>query len=290
MYRTLFAIVSACMMALIADASVHAAGEVGIRFDGISASVQPGASIEVRVVIDAPVPVNTVAVDVQYPDGFFQVSGAHFERSIIDIRQQDPDISIPGIVKIVGGSTQAFTGENGLLATIRFKARTDTQGGGVFSVTRAEVYASDGKGTQLPVRVEPVRVVISETGSAGAPVLVDDEAPVIRSLRIESSGAGVAEQLVVFQISDASGIKSTDFRYRTGFIWSEWKSAVNPAAIPRSAWMVEVRAVDYAGNAISAYAYAIPWSGLGAWGIIFLCVGVGAWYVRKKITHRRRTA
>ena len=222
-----------------------------------------GSVVSVKVLFDDDLPVNAYAVQIVYPADALEFIGFNDARSIIDV-WENKMLLASGTVAIAGGSTVPFNGTKGELITLDFKALREGKVDIAFARTAA--YAANGRGTAISPANEELTLAIGPVGggAAGATNETADRAsPQIRFLAIVPNPFNTREKLLSFSVADSgSGVKSSEIRTRSLFFWSDWSAVANPALLTNSAWAVEFRATDNAGNRTDAVRY--DWGAIGA--------------------------
>ena len=227
-----------------------------ISFDA-PVEVASGEVFAVRVLLSSDVALNAIEASLAYPTTLLEFVSIDRTGSVFDFWRSEPDASVPGSVRFEAGARRAFSGEQGEVFALGFRAL----GSGTASLSFAELalYAADGKATRLQAGVLPISMLISSPSHAaddkilGHPISQDFEGDAVSPEFIEVS---VAEsrvdgaRLLVFDVRDASsGISSVAARER-GFWpwWGAWRRVATPLVLAESVRQVELRAVDRAGN------------------------------------------
>ncbi|MEK7193514.1 MAG: cohesin domain-containing protein [Patescibacteria group bacterium] len=223
----------------------------------IPATISVDSEFEANVFIDSDISLNAYNIVVAYSPDALLAEEINNSNSIIDVWQNQPNLNKPGEIEIVGGSLHEFTGSQGKLLTIRFKAIQKGKATLVFKT--AEAYMANGKGTKTDLERESASLSISE----GTPVQItekkDINPPEISFLALEEDPLNPNQQFLSFLVRDnGSGVKEAMARYRTWIFWSEWTPVDNPAAIPSNAWAVGFRVADNFENQAAQVIYYWP--------------------------------
>ncbi len=224
-----------------------------LYFSSPTGDIAPGSEFPVRVLIDSDEPLNAYSVSFSYPVDELQVVGFNKSRSIIDVWQGQPTAK-GGRVEFRGGSLSSFRGEGGELLTVSFKALKE--GMAELNFTNPAFYLADGKGTKVTPTIKEGAAPLTQAPSSGA----DKTSPEIRFLSLVQDPFNLKQKLLSFDVRDTnSGVKETATRHRSYFSWSDWEPVQNPGGpVPASAWTVDFRATDNAGNVLERRLYDWP--------------------------------
>ena len=234
----------------------------------------------IRLLIDSSVSVNAYNVRVTYDSTIVEIASVDTSHSIATILPQ-PIIAAGGQIRVRGGSTTAFQGTAGILAT--FLLKPVGEGVAEFIVTEAVAYQADGSGVPLaldqaaplPLRITPGTFTsYAQAQASGAVSVSDIEAPKIIVAAVQENPLNYGEHLLVFQAKDEqSGVARYEARDKSWFAWSAWREAVNPYPIGSGAWAVQLKAVDNRGNFALATVYQF---GNAIWkaGLMVVLLGI----------------
>lgn len=219
--------------------------------------VAPNSEFTVKVLIDAPQPINALEMEINYSPKVLQFVSSNNSNSIIDFWHGDPGFQPPGIIHLEGGSIDSFSGTSGEVITLKFRAKSG--GSANLSFGRADLYQADGKGTLARADAsQSLKISIVEgaaTPSELAAEVNDKNPPIIETARAVSSPVDNS-RIAVYQTKDSeSGIKSTEIRFRQELSWSEWQRAANPTRLPLTAWAYQLRVTDNANNTAEETVY-----------------------------------
>lgn len=242
--------------AVIMPSLAFAAAQVSFVLPAVP--VTTGMSFPVKVLLDTDRVVNAYSVTLR-ASGPIQIVGTSNAGSLITVWHQDPTVN-GNQVHFEGGSLAPFAGTGGQLLTINVKAVAS--GTAAFSADGANVYLADGRGTRLEADNKTATLIIKDQIQEGGNPQVegisinDDAAPEIKFLNIVHDPLLTEKKLLSFLVSDnGSGVKTSSIRYRTGIAFSAWEPTANPATIPNSAWEIQFKTEDNAGNSVEQTVY-----------------------------------
>jgi len=212
-----------------------------------------GSVFTTEVMIDTEEPVNALDVEITYPADKLKFLRANDAGSIVSIWQSKPAVRTPGTIQLTGGMFKPFQGKGGRITSLSF--RVETLGEATLSFSKHNIYAADGKGTEVFASSLPSVVALVEKGSsvpdtretavAGAHI-VDDTLPSVVMNRIQDPITHT--YLLAFDAADhESGIRETQLRFKKWWRYSPWYTVENPVVYPSGAWRVELRAISNAG-------------------------------------------
>jgi hypothetical protein len=267
----LIALIGSCVFA--GAASARAAESPRIYIERVG-------SFGATVFIDSETPVNAYNIAIRYNPAIVEIERIDTSDSLITITPR-PFTFGRGEILLRGGSTSAFSGTRGVLAS--FSLRPISEGVVVFNVTEAIAYTADGTGEPLALAHKelPLRVTADSFSAYGEArkelaIASDVQPPVLTDIRVAENPLEQSGRLIVFAAADnESGVSRYEARDREWLAWSPWRTAVNPYPITDGAWSVQLKAIDNDGNATLATVYnAGPalYKGLGllvlAWLVI----------------------
>lgn len=219
-----------------------------------------GQEFSVRLLVDSDQPLNAYSLSWSFPVDKLELMNTSNANSIIGVWQNQPTVSISGLIKFDGGSFEAFSGSGGELLSATFKALAEGEAELNFGDTA--VFLANGKGTKVTPLKEDLKIYIKKAGEIQFPIdssstaLRDGEPPVIELLSVERDPFNEKQKLLGFLVKDSgSGIKEVRARFRLWFFWSDWQTARNPTAVPVSAWSVGFWAADNKGNTVERTIY-----------------------------------
>ena len=243
-----------------------AADNPRIYFETPVKQVAPGSEFTVKVLVDAPQPINAIDIDISYSEDTLELVSINSSKSFIDFwRGGSENLQSGNTINLQGGSIEPFSGNNGEVITLKFRAKKEGQAN--LSFTKVNLYYADGKGTRAPTEpAPPLKVSVIEGAKIETVALEDGEAedrtpPVIETAKVASNPIDKSRLAVFHAVDNDSGIKNTEIRFRQWFSWGDWQAAINPVRLPNTAWAFQVKAYDNAGNAAEKTVY-IPQAGL----------------------------
>jgi hypothetical protein len=216
-----------------------------LRFETEQASVAPESVIAVKVLLNAPSAVNAFDLEISYPTNLLDFISADTASSVISLWRSIPWV-LGNVVKIEGGAPGGWSGSNGLVAVLNFKALKAGEVEFVFQ--KSDLYYADGKGTKAEVSVLPLRLKVAESAPPIKRQQADSNPPVIAGAEISENPFGNFN-LVFFDVKESeSGLQKLEARSIGWFKWSKWSPVPNPVGVERGIWAVEMRATDNQGN------------------------------------------
>ena len=252
-------------------ASAQSSSDVRVYFQSVGLDKTAASTFRVNIYVDSRVAINAYEIDFKFPEELLTYLRADTAGSIINVMPEDIFADASGRVYIRGGSTTAFSGVGGLLASLYFKPKRI--GSGTIGFISATVHMADGKGTTLlPVayqsdlsitglaevseNVTNIPIDVESDSAEVKLVTYDNSPPEITFARLARNPFDEAEWLIVFEGTDKeSGISHFLVRERQWFMLSEYQRAINPYSITPGAWAIELTAVDNFGNETSQTFY-----------------------------------
>jgi hypothetical protein len=223
-----------------------------LYFQAPAGGVWSSSDFSVKILVDSERPINAYAVGLSYPADKLEIIGFDNSRSIIDVSPGMPTVFEGGEIVFKGGSSVPFSGEGGELLTLNFRAKAVGAAGIKFQSPK--LYLADGMGTKIvPIARDLTLNIVSSSVSTATEGRVAKNVggvpPTIKYLSLISDPFNSNQKLLGFLVvSGDSGVKEMSVRSRAYFWWNDWASAQNPTAIPASAWTVDLRITDNAGN------------------------------------------
>jgi len=276
--------------------SGQSADTARVYFQSVGLDKQAAGIFAVNIYVDSAVEVNAYEIDFKFPEEFLTYIRANTAKSIINVMPEGIFADSTGRVYIRGGSTKAFSGQGGLLASLYFKPIKT--GSGTIGFVSATLHVADGKGTALtPVAYQSDLSITglasvsenlinipsgdgSDEGTDQGLVSFDNLAPKITLLRLEKNPFDEAEWLLIFDATDAeSGVSHYLAREKQWFIYGEYRRAEsNVYSVTPGAWAVELTAVDNFGNEASQTIYRFGSLGVKVGFLVLLLLGL--WFLR----------
>ena len=256
---------------------------------------------EIGVVVDSAEPLNAYTLGISFDPARTPIVSMNTAGSLITLWQTQPEIESGGTVRMNGASTVPFSGKNGKLMRIRFRAAEGVESAEFTFLPRTAVYLANGKGTRVFPNAMPLAVHFvpaDETPAVPLPLPAeavfpelgeDSDPPRVTFAVLEADPVTVEQKLFAFVADDGnSGIRTVETRSRSWFLWGNWQNAQNPMAYPHDVWSVELRVTDNAGNAVHRTVYDLPALGPRAL-TVFLAILAG-FVVTRFLRTRRRLA
>lgn len=269
-----------------------------IRFSSAGFTANSKIAV-VKVLIDSTVPINAYDVTVNYDPVKLSIERVDTSDSLITIWQEPVTVG-RATVGVKGANPKAFSGSNGHLMTLYFKALE--AGETSLSFTNIHMYQADGKGTSVItavsnaiMRLAPENVALSQTSNTVIPIEVrtsneitpDKQPPIITEIYTAKNPFDPEVLLLVFTVSDeASSAVTARVRTRSALTWSQWQEATNPYAIPWSSWAVELQVFDGSYNIATKTFYRLPLSAIWLFGGLLIAVILLVWISRRRLSAR----
>lgn len=177
--------------ALLGASTITSNTQSSIKIVASQQSVRAGDTFQIKVYVEAQVPVNAVDLTLSFPSDQVAVTGIDTGESVITLWTQPPQV-LGNSVTLRGGTfRKGFVGEH-LIATIN--ATANQTGIATFAVTNETLLAGDGSGSKVTMATDAnntARLYIANKD--GTFTLTD------------SSVAGVQGQVQVHIITDIDG-------------------------------------------------------------------------------------
>jgi len=245
MFKSILIVLSLLIFPLLASAI----GSSEVYFRTTSESFIPGSEFVVGVFVTSDKPVNAYEFDIAYSLDVLEFVNFNRNNSIIEFWRNDPEIYQEGIIKLRGGSIKPFEGRAGEIIKLNFRAKK--VGLAQWSFRRANMFYADGKGTAALVEPSFMTLEIKEGVRSRLPFVefVDQTPPLISEARAIKNPLD-GSNLAAFVARDAeTGIKTTLFRWRKWFGWSDWEVTTNPVRrLEAGVWSFQFKSVDNSDN------------------------------------------
>lgn len=224
-----------------------------------SENVAPGSTVNLKIKVSAPSPINAFDITLQHSPDKLEFVGASTQNSIASIWQSFPLKDSNGKLRLVGGMTTAFSGDNGEIITLTFRAKS--VGSAIFVAEKADVALADGKGTLLSGGLAQLGLNI--TASKAPTALAENKAatPKISDVVLTEDPA-TKNSIVMLRTANDGAIKEVQMRSRNWFLWGDWQKAQLIASIPNYAWAVELKTLGWDNTESSTILYRWPIAGL----------------------------
>lgn len=243
----------------------------------------PGAELELGVLVGSAEPINAFLVTLAYPAELFEFVRARTAHSVASVWEPGaPDARERGRVRIAGGMLKPFSGEDGELITLIFRAKQE--GTAVFSARVAEFYLADGKGTKRVSASQAASVRVD--ASLPSPHALLDEGALPRISDVTITQDPLTKTTLVFaRIADVGAVREMQVRSRAWLKWGEWQIAALPAVIPAGAWAVELKAISYEGQESVATIYRF--GAAAAKALLLFSIGAVLAFASRALLKRR---
>ncbi len=215
-------------------------------FETNTREAAPGSEITVKLKLSSQNPINAINLVLYYPPEIFKLLTFNDSHSIIDVWKTRQIQEGSDAIYIEGGLTKPFSGIDGEIVEITFKARTE---GLARLAGIPEIYLADGLGTRQTLPEQEFEILIDSQAAIIKPeTKIDREPPRFEFIQIFWSPAESA-YLVVFQAKDSlSGLRAVYLRAMNWLKWTKWAETANPARLSSGVWRYQIKAIDNQGN------------------------------------------
>lgn len=134
-----------------------------IYFLGPKTTVAPSSDFVVSVFLDTFDPINAFDLEIVYDKSKLEFLNSDNTGSVVSIWQTSPAILENGNIGFSGGILKAFSGTEGLLIKLSFKATT--VGEPKISFAKSKIYVADGKGTEIVAPTGGFTLLVKEGSS-----------------------------------------------------------------------------------------------------------------------------
>lgn len=214
-----------------------------------SPSIAPNAEFTIQVLVDSPLPINALDLQISYPSDKIQFLNSDTAQSVVSFWQSPSPFLFAGHLRFTGGMAMPFQGTKGIVSTLHF--RSLGEGYGIVSFERNNIYLADGKGTKISALASSYQFTIDSKvknleNAVPAPVINDSTNPSLNVQTVIDPASGA--MLVIYVANDAeSGIRTVEMRSKNIFSWSKWQAVRSPILYPKNARSVEFRATNGVG-------------------------------------------
>lgn len=250
-----------------------------------------GDVIQITAQITSVDPVNAFSGTLVYSPQSLEPIQIHEGNSIVSVWITKPTIaSSTGTISFAGLTPGGFTGRNGALFNVLFRAKA--RGQTSVTIRNPEVLDNDGAGTKAEIALTPLALPIlaTSTGSFTEATDVSPPEPFTLYLAHDPALFGGAYYVAFSAVDKQSGIARYEIAERHILFWPlSWKETQSPALLSDQTLTsdVYVRATDAAGNTRIAELSRTHVLTAGAWGGILILILVCAGYVLyRKIFHK----
>ena len=214
------------------------------------------SEFSVDVFVDSSNVINALDLQISYSPKSFEYLGYSYSHSVVSFWQNSNVLLSKGHIRLAGGMIPTFSGTDGYVATIRFKAISS--GASKISFEQNNLYLSDGKGTKLFANSSPVEILVNDNASllVASPVSTDvvsitmasDVTPPNLFARVVKDSIS-GNNLIVYKTDDPeSGVRTVEMRANEWGNWTTWQEIKNPAVYPDGALKVEIRSINNNGG------------------------------------------
>lgn len=239
--------------------------------------VVSNSEFKMRIAASSKAPINAFDIELAYPQERLDFLRASTESSIVSVWQYLPKDVQGNVIRLTGGMTQPFSGEDGEIITLIFFARE--AGAAEFIFKRTEFAVADGKGTAVSVPETSSQIVIAES-DRGEEREFQPSPPQIQQVDVISDPAeGVA--VLSVKTEDDGAIRELLVRDQQWFLWSEWRKVSGlTAAVPKYAWVLQVAAIGWNGARSETTMYRWNIAAAKAFLILLTFLAVWHWFGR----------
>ncbi|GEM_PF-162442 len=262
--------------------TAHAASSASIYFGSADSPIVAGHEFSIPVLVSSDQPLNAYSISMSYDPKTLEPKRFDRSRSIIDVSQNEPEISTVGVIRFKGGSISSFKGIDGELFTVRFKA---LQAGPLeLSFGSTFFYLANGKGTKIfPQSIAAHFFAKPSTSTAPEPSRAPhpDSVPAkIRFLSFVNDPLNPDQKFLSFSVQDAGrGIQKILYQSRSLLSWGALQPAINPVVLSKNVWSASLVIIDNEGRSIKTTIYdwpALLYSPLSAFVLLFLAITIAA--------------
>lgn len=173
--RKSIAIVLALFLFLLGAKSVSASG---FCFKPESDKMAPNQSFKINFLLDAGgSDVNVVSGKVIFPSDILEFERTEEGKSIINYWVEKPKAESGSQIVFSGGLSGGFSGDNGLLFSVVFRAKEDSlHKSGKISAGDMQIFLNDGRGTRVDADAAPFNFTVTaeEIGETGIVEKIND--------------------------------------------------------------------------------------------------------------------
>jgi len=206
--------------------------------------VAPESYVELKVSVSSEKELNAFDIDIEYSPELFAFERAYTKNSFVSLWKSMPLVPESGRISLIGGTTKPWSGSDGEIVTLIFKARR--AGTSAFAIREAQFALADGKGTKVDSSGLSQKIAVSFDSE-----IVDSKIPLTPPRVAAASIINDPETdnpIVVLNSPDAGSIKWLGMRSRNWLFWSDWQKIQMVSPIPKSAWTAQVKALGYNGE------------------------------------------
>lgn len=165
--------------------SAQIAFAASLNLSPSSGSYDVGDTINVRIVLSSPVQsANAVSATVDFPKALLTLNSISKSNSLVSLWAQEPSYSnASGTANMEGVILNGYTGSNGTIVTLSFKAKA--VGNANVKFTASSILANDGQGTNILTGAGQANFNITKAEEKVAPVTPVVENKSADSINIE---------------------------------------------------------------------------------------------------------
>lgn len=242
----------------------QAASAASLTLRAMPSVIGAGDSVLIMVTIDSSVPANAFSGALRYPSDMLEPIGVSDGNSIVSMWITRPNMSVSGegSIPFAGITPGGFSGDNGMLFSVVFKAKK--AGSATVALSALQVLRNDGVGGAEAVIADRLTLPIRETPSGGyvQPADITPPEPFAAYMGTDSNLFGGRAYLAFSTADKGSGIdhyRIAESRLPSFLLrWFPltWSAQESPYEIQdqRLTSSVYIEAVDREGNArLSVY-------------------------------------
>lgn len=240
-YFIFFTIISALLVSFAAVGKAEN-NDIGVILK--TSSTGHGSEVEVKVTAFSQLPVNAFDIIVEYSPEHLEFTRASTVNSVVSVWQSLPLEKRNGSLRLTGGMIQPFSGKEGEIITLAFRAKIS----GLTEVVlkRADFFLADGKGTLVETLPNSARFAITKFD---ANLLAGPEAPAPRISEVTVARDPLAKTpIVLVKTEDDGAVREMQMRSREWLLWSEWQKTRLTASVPKHAWAIQLAAIGWSGS------------------------------------------
>jgi len=154
------------IFALVAFTVLSEGKEAGIFLTSKNKEININQTIQIKILIDSKIPINAASASISFPKDKLKILEIKKDNSIFDLWTEEPTVSKDfGVIRFGGGTFKkgGFSGR-GLLLTIKAKALSE--GKVKLKFEKANLLASDGKGTNILNKTNELEYTVYKNNSS----------------------------------------------------------------------------------------------------------------------------
>lgn len=238
-----FLIISTILFVSLFNNSVSAQSDAPqINMTISSDKVSAGSEVEFKIFVESVNPINAFDITLVHTPDLLELVSSRTDRSIASIWQSFPITDTNGKIRLVGGMTSPFTGKDGEIITLVFKAIE--RGDAELTVERADIALADGKGTLLSGGMGNLKINILAGDNNPIKIQNDAPAPKISDVLVLTDPT-TTNPLIMVRSENDGGIKELQVRSRSWLRWGAWQKSDLTASYPKNAWSLQVKAIGF---------------------------------------------